>query len=526
MKPGDFLTKKSDYPTGDTADVFRAVLDTLYTSADGSPPVIVLYAETEPRMVGCAKLPCPLLTPQPSTPLGVPTMEAFRQATLSRRHLKDFNYRLPVRIMSEEQQLSILAEGQAMLPKYSNREPFWVGLLARYPGTWGIARLSAVGMNPEKTEALLQVRHQCGAECESSELMILKKMAGRWQVVERLAQYTQSPDAGKGSLRFRGVGAPAHHVDPREVAAAESLRVNKAPRDIHGVLTNGAYGEPIKGAAVTVAPYEEPNKKSAKVYSDSTGAYTIENPPIGYAYIDVRCPQGTQRPDGVMAITAGDVKADKRLVFNMSIDARSCDDPYGTPHNVQPPFDAPPMGNAADSARARKATYPSAEEAEVYKTVLSGLGVGGADKITLLYATTRSQCGGADCAEQYYRRIRFVPEVMLSTMENFLSVREKRLDLKDGVLGIPGVVLFGDSTLTLLEQAMGQSDLLNNWSLIRMAWPSVEGVVQVSPVAFSPHHKQAMVELSRGDKIGGQSGELWIVEKQPGGDWRIVKWFR
>jgi hypothetical protein len=157
--------------------------------------------------------------------------------------------------------------------------------------------------------------------------------------------------------------------------------------------------------------------------------------------------------------------------------------------------------------------------------VLSGSGTPLAGKIMLVYATTRSPCEGPACAEEYYRRIRYVPEVFLSTMENFLSVREKRLDLRDGFAGIPNYFLFGDSTLKLLEQAMGQRDLLNNWSLIRMAYPSVERVVQVSPVAFSPHHKQAMVELTRGDINGLSKSELWIVEKQ-NGVWRIVKWFR
>src|ERR1051325_7570025 len=43
-KPGDFLTKKNDYPTGDTADVYRAVLDTLYTRKDGAPGEVILNA--------------------------------------------------------------------------------------------------------------------------------------------------------------------------------------------------------------------------------------------------------------------------------------------------------------------------------------------------------------------------------------------------------------------------------------------------------------------------------------------------
>jgi hypothetical protein len=298
------------------------------------------------------------------------------------------------------------------------------------------------------------------------------------------------------------------------------------PRDIHGVLTNYPDGGPIAGVAVTAATEDEPNKPWTRVVSDSTGAYTITNPPVGVAYITVRCPQGTQRPDGLMAVTSANVEA-KPILFNMAIDRRSCDDPGGTPQGIQPPFDAPPMGNAADSARSRKATYPSSDdEAAVYKTVLSGAGpfpAGG--KITLVYATTKSQCESAECADQYYRRIRFEPQVMMSTMENFLSVRGKRLDLRDGFGGDPGFVLIGDSTLKSLEVAMGRQDIINSPSLIRLAWPTVQKVVQVSPVAFSPHHKQALVELSRGDSNRGES-ELWIADKQPSGEWRIVRWFR
>jgi hypothetical protein len=202
-------------------------------------------------------------------------------------------------------------------------------------------------------------------------------------------------------------------------------------------------------------------------------------------------------------------------------EAGLADDATSTPQSIQPP-----LGNAADSARARNAKYPSDEEAAVYRAVLSGFAAPPpAGKITLLYGTTKSQCQGPACADDYYRRIRFEPEIMLSTMENFLWVREKRLDLRHGFTGIPNAVLLGDSTLKLLEQAMGRSDLISNWSLIRLAYPAVERIVQLSPVAFSPHHKQAMVELARGD-INGMARELWIAEKQSDGDWRIVRWFR
>src|SRR6188474_1763297 len=47
-KAGEFLTDKADYPTGDTADVYRAVLDSLYVSKGGFPGQVVLYDVASP----------------------------------------------------------------------------------------------------------------------------------------------------------------------------------------------------------------------------------------------------------------------------------------------------------------------------------------------------------------------------------------------------------------------------------------------------------------------------------------------
>ena len=528
MKPGDYLTRERDYPSGDTADVLRAVLDTLYLPSGEKAPLAVLYGETWPRTIGCAKLPCPLLSPKPAAPLDIKTLESFRQATMTRRHIRGFEYHLPLKVVTQEDQRSIWEQGRAMLAKYSPDNPFWVAFAERFPGAWGMVSLSSVGMSPALNEAVVRVRHDCGQDCSSTELMILRKAGERWQVVERLPETTDSTDMGQLPFRFRGVGARMPGPNRRLAAKAESVRVSLLPREIHGVLTNYPSGGPIAGVAITAATEDTPNKPWTRVVSDSSGAYAIANPPVGIAYLTVRCPEGTQRPDGLMAVTSANVELAKPILFNMAIDRRNCDDPGGTPQGIQPPFDAPPMGNAADSARWRNATYPSSDdEAAVYKTVLSGAGVSQAGgKITLVYATTKSQCAGTGCADDYYRRIRFEPQVMMSTMENFLSVREKRLDLRDGFTGKPGVVLIGDSSIKLLEVALGRPEIINNTSLIRLAWPTVDRVVQVSPVAFSPHHKQALVELNRGDFSDRAQSELWIANKQPSGEWRIVRWFR
>src|SRR6185503_10180555 len=111
----------------------------------------------------------------------------------------------------------------------------------------------------------------------------------------------------------------------------------------------------------------------------------------------------------------------------------------------------PPFGTAADSARARNATYPSDEEAAVYRAVLANHIQPADDKVLLVYATTTSGCSGAVCADEYYRHIRFEPEIMLATMENFLATRQRRLDLRDGFTAFRNAVLLGDSAVKHLE---------------------------------------------------------------------------
>ena len=68
------------------------------------------------------------------------------------------------------------------------------------------------------------------------------------------------------------------------------------------------------------------------------------------------------------------------------------------------------------------------------------------------------------------------------------------------------------------------ANVLQNWDVIHRAWPTVEQVIQLSPVAFSPHHKQAMVEVARLDK-NAFNRSVVVVNRQPEGSWALVRFF-
>jgi hypothetical protein len=529
LKPGDFLTNKRDYPTGDTADVYRAVLDTLYVSGDGFPGQVVLYDAAITGMVTCAKMPCPILPEGTGSEPKMETVDAYRIARLNRRHITaKFKYHIPLQLMGETEQREIELDGRAIavrdsvaLRRSGMREmPFWLGFQARYPHAWGYAVLSVVGMNPKKTEAILQVMHQCGTYCHSAETMVLWKVRGQWHVIERVPEQGDSTDLGHESLRYRGVGIHTPLNEIRESARRDSISKAELPRDIHGRIT--AYtGEPVVGAKITLHAGDNPNVPSATAVSNSLGDYLFHNPPVGGAGLMVHCPQSSNHPDTLAAVTATDVAVGKSVEVDIQFDRNICADTasVGKAQTIQPAFKSPPMQNAFDSARARHATYPSEDEAAIYRELLKATGYP-FPAVTLVYATTRSPCKGSSCRDKYMKRIRYAPQVMLSAMENFLAVREQRLDLRANFPGLPNMVLVGDSAISAVERAAGRAGALDNWDLIPRAVPAAETMLWLSPVGFSPHRQQAIVELTRMNSSGNFS-MLWILNRTRTG-WRVI----
>src|SRR5690242_5557831 len=260
LKPGDFLTDKADYPTGDTADVYRAVLDTLYVSKDGFPAQVVLNDFAITGVWTCSKMPCPILPTGTGSEPKLETIDAYRIAKLNRRHITPkFKYHIPLQLMGEKEQREMEIDGRSIALRDSaagrrngmREVSFWLGFQARYPHAWGYAVLSVVGMNPQKNEAILQVLHQCGTYCHSTETMVLWKVRGQWHVIERVPEEGDSTDLGSENLRYRGVGVHTPLHEMQESARRDSLRQAALPRDIHGKITT-RDGAPVQGARVTL----------------------------------------------------------------------------------------------------------------------------------------------------------------------------------------------------------------------------------------------------------------------------------
>jgi hypothetical protein len=552
VKPGDILTDQPRFPGGDVAGVYGAVLDALYTVGRKRPPFVVLNELAEGRGVSCDMSPCPFI-PVHKSKIDTLTMQDFRRATLTRRRIRpDFKYRLPVRFLTRAVQGQLPVIGDALPASVSRGSgpaevSYWMGFMARYPGAWGAATVTQVGFNPRHTEALLQVRHACGAYCGSTEMMFLRKANGRWRIVERLTESAQDTDLGHKDLRFRGVGARKPQVEVRAEFVADSIRKMALPRAIRGTITNSATGAGIPLARISIHAGNTPNTPWTQAYTDAAGKYVVENPPVDGIGLMVYCPKTSRRPGDLISVAGTDMRAGLDTTVNFSINLSMCDDPAETGLSAQPRglnAPVPPLLHPREIEARKFAKYPTLEEAGVYTAVLNGMWGTQPGEITLVLHRTRSLCIAVDCAERYRRRIRTIPEVILSTMENFLSVRYERVSIPANFAAPSKFVssyatrsdiqLMGDSALKYLERQSGFSDSTYTagggghrafWEVLHQAYPTAKGIVSFSPVAFSPRHKQAMVEATRSDINGFMPSDIFVLNNIDG-EWRIVARFQ
>jgi hypothetical protein len=390
------------------------------------------------------------------------------------------------------------------------------------------------------------VHQNCGSYCTSIEMMLLRKSNGRWQVVERMGETSQDTDLGHEDLRFRGLGAKRPVAELRAEHVADSIKKMQSPRSIHGVVTRSPSGTPIALARISVNPGDTANTPWSQLYSDSRGRYVISNPPFGSIVIGVHCPKSTYRPGAMVGGHNADVNPGTDTTIDFAIDTRPCDAPALSSLSPAPRrLTSPPplLLDSADLTAGRSANL-SAEEAAIYTAVLNGTGSPIPGSVTLVANKARSLCSGSGCADTYRQRVRYIPEVILSTLENFISVREKRLslrpdfaaqsDLVSSYATRSDVVLIGDSALKYLQSqakfsestyvASHQGNALGYWEIIQQAYPSATAIVSFSAIGFSPRRKQALVEATRADINGFRASAMFLLNFADG-EWRIVRLF-
>ena len=203
----DTTGESAVYPVGDAVDVYKAALDLLYKDGVARPSIIVMHDTAEPG----GDRPCPIAACNRAWPhkskMDTSTILGFARMSPKRPGIRNFGYDIPVAFVSYKDRERLRADGIEYMAEhkiYNNlpgaEERY--GLAIKFPGAWGVTELTKVGFNTRHTEALVQIRHWCGETCGSTETLFLKRIAGRWRVIERIPHYAEAQ--ARGGMRYRG----------------------------------------------------------------------------------------------------------------------------------------------------------------------------------------------------------------------------------------------------------------------------------------------------------------------------------
>jgi len=232
----DTAGESSIYPVGDAVDVYRAVLDLLFTDGNESPSVIVMHDTAEGHSNG----PCPVACVQPwphKSKIDTATILAFARGSPKRPRIVPFGYRIPLVLVSWAENSRMYEEARARLiathrEGYPEELEVASAFARKYPGAWGRLLLTKVGFNRSHDEALVQASFRCGVMCSSDETLFLRKIRGQWGVVERIPNTAEGMLPTNG-MRYRGpagsipseseVLAPSPGMPSEAAARAEGI---------------------------------------------------------------------------------------------------------------------------------------------------------------------------------------------------------------------------------------------------------------------------------------------------------------
>ncbi len=264
------LDSSGSQPRGESDDagnVYRAVLDKLYSFYGETPKSIVL---TENRPWSPPGVPNHRSRIDSSTASTYSLYSQVRDAVYPR-----IKYRIPITWVSDSALKEIERQGAPLAKIAAERyeeeqSPLWYGLRARYPGAWGYASLGKPAFNADHTQALIFTRHSCGSSCVTNDTWFLERKGDNWYVVERMPRDNQAGFPIEG-LRYLGP-----ETDPKWYR----------PRRVHGVFTDETTGKPLPKVGIRIKGFVD----VWFAETDNEGRYSLDNLPVAPLVVMARCP--------------------------------------------------------------------------------------------------------------------------------------------------------------------------------------------------------------------------------------------
>lgn len=108
------------------------------------------------------------------------TIDDFRRAN-GQQALLDRSFRFPV-------DYQIIDEAQ-LEPIFKRKGDTWGSYYKQYPGSQGIATLSRVGFNADRTQALFYISNRCGGSCGGGFYVVMEKRDGHWVIAQEIEMW-------------------------------------------------------------------------------------------------------------------------------------------------------------------------------------------------------------------------------------------------------------------------------------------------------------------------------------------------
>ena len=266
------------------ADVYRLVLDSLY----------FVNGERPKRIVLTNWFYSPNQIPAHTSVIDSALVKRFSFIGAVRAPLDAISrYRVPVSTLPLDSVPALRERGLA-LDVESTGYPFYVALLKKYPGAWGMLGVSRIAFNPNRSQALVNTYHACGNSCVNRDTWYLTRSGKSWQIAERIPGEKQN-NVEVEPLRYLGVD-----VSPTAYK----------PRRVQGVVTEAETGKPMAKFAVRVRRLLNTGTMTddPTIRTDSLGRFSLTRLPLNAGITLIfECPNGSR--DGTIytpiAVTPG-----------------------------------------------------------------------------------------------------------------------------------------------------------------------------------------------------------------------------
>jgi len=296
------------------ADVYRAVLDEIFTKGVTRPSLIVVTDVTVPTLVEIdvnAKLPH-------RRPDG---------------RITPFSYKIPI-VYADTNTIAALFDAGRKADSISYTLPttdprhyqtYWAPFIERYPGAWGRVIFGRVGLGRSRDYAIVDVYYSGIAPSSGygREMFRVARGPDGWRVVDRIPR--------EGTI----AAAPLPYNMIHGWIDSSSLPPPKR-RLLSGTVRDSATGNPVPAFAIRVesAPlnakgyviidrFPEPN---SIVYTDSSGRYSMRPPPSGPVLLHVTCPPRRDIPGATLASTLIQPEGAIDTVIDFRIRPSMCDE--------------------------------------------------------------------------------------------------------------------------------------------------------------------------------------------------------